>query len=154
MNLLEEYDLAAEAEAGATLQLQEPRIWYEDPDNAPLLENKGKPLEIDLLGLDGPSGKLASARMVKAMNKKMGQQQSIKNMTEEEILETASKNEDIQAVFYAELSMGWRNIETDKMLDFSRDEAAKLYKRLKWMRDQIDAFLKRRTNFKGAAKKS
>lgn len=159
--------LSHDAEKGATLQLYNPYTFDpRNPDNVDLLTSGDEYIEIDLVGVDGPTGKAASARMVKASNKKTGTNTSIKDLTEEEILQRGRENESIQAQFYAELTTGWRNItyipddQLDnpdaeaEVLDFNEKNAAMLYKTRPWIREQVDRFLSRKSNFRQDMKRT
>lgn len=154
-------NLEADSEHGATLRLYNPYTFDpEFPDDVDPLLNGGEYIEIDLIGLDGQSGRRASARMVKAVNRKTGRTRSVKDLTEDEIMKIAAENQEIQSRFYAELTTGWRNITylTDDLIDdkdaepsvlsFSTENAAMLYNTRAWIRDQVDRFLSRRSNFR------
>lgn len=153
---LAKYNLAEDAEAGASLHLYNPYSFDpEFPDDVdPLYSDEGEPVLIHLVGLDGPTGKQASARMVKAMNRRNSKKTSVKDLTEEELLAMAAQNESVQAQFYADLTTGWDNVVFEKPIEFSNGEAAKLYKKLPWVKDQIDRFLSKRSNFRQDSKKT
>lgn len=152
-------DTRLDAEAGASMHLTDP---YEDE---PLFLNE-QPIEIDVLGLDSDTGRRAAARMVKALNRKTGQNRSIKTMSVDDILAAGAENEEVQSRFYAELTTGWRNItylENSQMtdmkaepvvLDFNPDNAFKLYNTRAWIRSKVDDFLGVKSNFKRVNAKS
>jgi hypothetical protein len=146
-------DTRNDAERSATMHLTDPY------DNEGLFLN-GEKIEIDFLGVESLTGRKAGTRMVKAMNRKDGESRSSKDMSAEEILELATKNEAVQAEFYADLVTGWRNItylETDKLddedaepevLEFSRNNALKLFKNRAWIRAKADTFLGKKSHWK------
>lgn len=154
-------NLATDAERGATLRLYNPYTFDPDyPDLVDYLKNGDEYIEIDLVGLDGETGRRASAKMVKETNHRRGRSASVRDYTEEELLELAAESQDIQSRYYAQLVTGWRNItylpdsEIDdpdavpRELPFSQENAAMLFRTRPWIRDQVDRFLSRRSNFR------
>jgi hypothetical protein len=154
MNDFARIDPRRDAEKSAVMHVSDP---YEDE---PLYHN-GEPIEIDFLGVESRAGRKAAARMVKAMNRKQGKSVSEKDMSAEQLLELAGKNEAVQAQFYADLTTGWRNIhylEDSRMddpkakaveMEFSENNALKLFKTRAWIRAKADTFLGDKSQWKG-----
>lgn len=151
-------DVRKSSETPATLQLVDP---FDEPKFAEVLENRGKPIDIHLLGPESATGRRASARMAKdleAVGK--GKQRRLINMDLSEILEVADTSLEIKAKFYAALTTGWSdNLEyiSDDLLDdpsaepevlpFTNENAVMLYKTRPWIAEQVDRFLSDRSNY-------
>lgn len=161
-------DPRRDAERGATYHV----MYVTDRDSEtgePIgerLYNDGKPIEMDFLGLDSAAGRRAAAQMVRDMDRKVGgKKRSAKDMSVDEILATATENEQVRAQFYAALVTGWRNVvylDDDKMDDpnakpaelaFSEANAVKLFSTRPWIMEGIDAFLADKGNFGRKARK-
>lgn len=143
-------DPRRDAEVGAT--------YHVDYDGERLYHEK-KPIEIDFLGLQGATGKRAAAKMVKSLDQKTGRKRDASKMSVDEMLDAASDSEEARARFYADLSTGWRNIpyledaDIDNpdaeptMLEYSKENAFKLFSTRPWIMEGIDRFLGDKTNF-------
>lgn len=130
-----------------------------------LLYDKGQPIEIDVLGLDGKVGKRAAAAMAKSLDATRGRkrQKELKNMSVDEILAGADRNDSLRAKFYAALTTGWRNITyiddekrhdpkaEPEALEFSQENAVMLYSTRPWIMAGLDDFLADRSNFRQTA---
>ena len=139
----------------------EAAVWHVEYDGE-LLYADGKPIKVSLYGLDGARGKKAQARMAKIISASQGRNKTrvLHNMSVEQILALASKNEKARAEMFADLTESWENILyiEDDMLDdpkaeaeplaFTRENAVKLYSTRPWIMEGIDTFLGARSNFR------
>ncbi len=126
-------------------------------DSDELLYEGGKPIEIDILGLESAPGKRVIAQMAKDTNhrKKM----KLDKMGVDEIIQIVDQSKEDKAELYSKLTTGWRNItyltddEPDdadgKVLKFTAENAKMLYFTRPWIMEKIDAFLGDRANFLG-----
>ena len=151
-------DTRRDAENGATYHVM--FITDSQEKTGEHLYHDGEPVSIDLLGIEGNTGKAAAARMVKELDAQNGsKKRTAKNMSVDEILQAAEGNDEIKARFYAGLTTGWSNIfylsdeEIDdpkaepKELKFTADNAFMLYSTRPWIMEGIDAFLADKMNF-------
>ena len=135
--------------------------WEAEFDGELLFHNDEK-IEMDFLGVDSATGRRAAAGMARRADRKnaqSGKNKSLKDMTEDQILEMARQDESNRAQFYADLCTGWRNvpfISDDKiddakakpeLLPFSPENALMLFKSRPWMLSGIDAFLANKGNW-------
>ena len=133
--------------------------WHVEFEGEPLYD-KGKPIEIHLFGLEGPTGKRATAAMAKAMSRRRGKRsKEMRDMTEAEILEQMRRNDSLRARLYADITAGWNNISyiddddfddkntEAKVLEHTHENAVKLYSTRPWIMQGIDDFLALKANF-------
>lgn len=143
-------DPRRDAEKGAT--------YHVDYDGERLFHDK-EPIEIDFLGLQSETGKRAAAKMVKDLDQKAGRKRDASKMSVDEMLDAAAESQEARARFYAELTTGWRNVvylddaDIDNpdvepaMLEYSKENAFKLFSTRPWIMEGIDRFLGDKTNF-------
>lgn len=131
---LSQLNTVAGADAGADLVLRNPAT------DEPLATEEGASISITLAGYDSK----AARKMRHAMaNRRM--QRTGGKMTAESL-----EADGIELL--CALTLGWQNIVVDgEPLEFSADNAAKLYKRFPWIREQVDAFVGDRANFMRSA---
>lgn len=98
----------------------------------------GAPVTITLLGLDSDRLKKRQNELTNDVLKKGFRPKRV----------TAEKGEDDRLTTLALATVGWENIDLGgEKLDFSQDNARKLYRRLPWLAEQVDAFVGDRANF-------
>jgi hypothetical protein len=111
-----------------------------NPDTgAPLLTADGKPVTITLSGRDSAAYEKAERE---AIDRRLAE---------------ADKSDGalVAAEFMARCTVGWSGVVFDgKEVPCDFDHAVSLYNRLKWLRDQIDAFVASRRNFTKASSKA
>lgn len=126
------FDLAGDAARGATLKLLNPRT------GNPLLQEDGSPVAIDLIGVDAPAYENALYRIT------TGNAHLRVNGIEIGHDERDRQVADLLAV----ATTGWHGIALDGAhLECTKDNAASVYRRFGWLRDQVDAFISDRANF-------
>tara|TARA_Y100000296_G_scaffold84935_2_gene119609 strand:- start:948 stop:1376 length:429 start_codon:yes stop_codon:yes gene_type:complete len=138
---LSELDVQAAAENGAAMQLMHPATG--EP-----LEHDGKPITITLMGADSAAFRrsvaLAMAKQSKARDV------DLSKATGEEIMATFDKGERAAVEHLLAVTIGWDNIVWEgEVLPFSRENAAMVYSRHRWIRDQANKFIGDRTNYLG-----
>jgi hypothetical protein len=102
----------------------------------PLLDKDGNPVTITLSGRD-------SAAYEKAEREAIDRRLSTDGAPDPVI---------VAAEFMAKCTTGWSGIVFEtKDIPFDFERAVSLYKRMKWLRDQIDAFVATRRNFTKAS---
>ena len=143
-------DPRRDAEKGAT--------YHVDYDGERLFHDTN-PIEIDFLGLQSATGKRAAAKMVKDLDRKTGRKRDASKMSVDEMLAASNESEEARARFYADLSTGWRNVaylddeDIDNpdaeptLLEYSKENAFKLFSTRPWIMEGIDRFLGDKTNF-------
>ncbi|KIC22510.1 hypothetical protein [Leisingera sp. ANG-Vp] len=139
-----------DAEQGAT--------WHVEFDGEPLF-NKDEAIEMDFLGLESDAGRRASAAMVRKLDKKSKGKRKSTQLSVQEMINAAEDSEQARAEFYSRLCTGWRRVTyiEDEDLDnpeakpvpmeFSRENALKLFSTRTWLMEGIDRFLGDKSNF-------
>lgn len=134
-----ELNLAAAAEKGAVLELMDPRT----NETEPLLDDDGKPVTITLLGSDSATYQRAFAEAMKSrkmLKVKRGGVQIDFEQTERD-----------QIDLLAACTTAWDFTKNGEPYACTRANAAQLYTKQKWIRDQVRAFVDDRANFLGEA---
>lgn len=123
------------------------------------LHHDKKPIEMDFLGIESETGRRAAAKMIKEIDRKRKSKRDASKMGVDEIMDVASESELARARFYATLCTGWRNVvyiedkdiddpkAAPKPLEFSRENAIKLFSTRPWIMEGIDSFLADKSNF-------
>lgn len=130
---LSKFNVAKVAEIGADLELL-------DPVDEPLLDEKGNPVTIKLLGTDSKVWRtynrdIQRKRMAKMV--KRGRKSIDYTSSDEETCE-----------MLATCTVGWSGVgNEDGDLEFSQEAAYELYLEQIWIREQVDAFIGDRANF-------
>ena len=131
---LENFDLAAMADVGAELVLKNPH------DGGPLLV-AGDPVVILMIGADSEVRRKAE-RAILDRNIKLRQQGGI----------TADDIDSSAIEILASCTTGWRNMRMGgDAVAFNAKNAAMIYRRFRWIREQADAFSADRANFMKAS---
>lgn len=111
------------------------------PDGSPLLKGDGSPVTITLLGQDGDT-------LTKARNAQT-------NATLRGGLVTAEMARTNEINFMVKATVGWDGIGFgEDETPFTPEAAAKLYRELPWLRDQIRVFIHDRARFIKASQTS
>lgn len=128
---LNDLNLSASAELGATLNL-------EHPITCEPLEHDGKPLSIKLAGTDSAAYKNKQREFQNKRIQKMAKRRKVDlNSTDHE-----------ECALLAACTLGWSNIFDGKeKLEFSVEAAEKLYAKYGWIKEQVDEFIGDRNNF-------
>ena len=135
------FDLQSAAEKGAWLQLLHPVSQDE------LGVEEGKPTRILIKGADSMSYEEAAARTVAKRSKTTNPKRKV---TTRSLLDAADKLGKAQAEELAAVTLDWENIEWDgEAFEFSEENAVKLYKEHRWIRDQVMEFFGDRANYQG-----
>lgn len=131
---LSKIDLASAAEQGATMQLKHP------VNGQLLFDGEGdhkKAITITLAGRDSERFQRAYRSI---QNRRLGRRNKEKQTVEQ------FENETIELL--ARATLGWQHITLEGApLEFSEQNARRLYERLPWVREQIDEFIEDRQNF-------
>ncbi len=127
-------DTGAAADTGAEMKVMHPT------SGAVLVQDGGKPITIILVGEDSERHRRAvrvnSDRRLKRQTSGRPVQ-----MTAEEL-----ENDSLELV--VSCTIGWSGVVLDGVeVPFSVDSARMVYKRLRWLREQVDAFIYDRSNF-------
>ena len=131
---LENYDLAALADAGAELALKAPH------NGAPLLV-AGEPVVICMIGSDSEARRKAERA---ALDRNIKARQS-GGLTADDI-----DNSTVEIL--AACTTGWRNMRMGgEVLPYSQKNAVMVYRRFRWIKEQADAFCSDRANFMKAS---
>lgn len=121
-------ELDAGKESGEVMKLRHP------------VSKEELPVTIALVGIDSERFRAASREIIN---------RRLKNQTRRR--DTSVKVEEIEAESLEQLAaatLGWEGVELDgKALPFSHVNALKLYRRLPWVKDQVDTFVADRENF-------
>ena len=146
MDLSEGFDIQANAETGAWMQVLHPVT------NEELGAEEKKPCRIKLRGSDSMAYEEAVARTVSMRQAELKGMRANKKITAESILESADKTAKFQAMELARITLAWENLEWNgKPLKFTEENAVMVYREHKWLRDQAVAFFEDRTNYQGNA---
>jgi hypothetical protein len=125
---LAQFDLAADAERGTTVQLLNPRT------GAPLTTPEGEPVRIFVDGRHSPAWDRAFERV--AFDRAM---RTWPGMDAPPVAEMAEEH---AAPTFAAVTVGWRGIALDgRPLAFSADAALALYRRFPWIVEQFVAVI-------------
>lgn len=112
------------------------------PDGQPVLQEDGSPVTITLLG-DDSDELVKFDRQLVNRNLRGGQQITA------ELAEAKEINR------LARATVGWDGVVLDgEVLNFSEENAKKLYKRFRWLRQQVRVFVSERVNFMKASPES
>lgn len=131
---LENYDLAALADAGAELELKAPH-------NGARLEVAGEPVVICMIGYDSEARRKAERA---ALDRNIKARQS-GGLTADDI-----DNSTVEIL--AACTTGWRNMRMGgEVLPYSQKNAVMVYRRFRWIKEQADAFCSDRANFMKAS---
>ena len=123
-------DIAAAADKGAELQVR-------DPISGQPLEANGQPVIIQLAGEDSDAYRRAERG---AINRRLEGRQRGKVTAEDLEAETISS--------LAAVTLGWSNVRLDgQELLFNQANARALYRRFRWLREQVNEFVATRANF-------
>lgn len=117
------------SEAGAELHLRHP-VTFE-----PLSDENG-PVLIKLVGRD-------SARYRNAFYE-ISKENAVNNPRRSL---TVDESENSASMLAAKCTIGWTNLSIDGAEDFSVQNAFELYSRRRWVRDQVEEFIRMRENF-------
>lgn len=122
-------DVSEAASRGATMELRNPAT------GETLYSDGGEPVSITVLGSDSSEYR---KRLRSAAN---GRINSRKKQTIEQL------EQDGIGLLVA-VTTGWRNIVVEgQNLEFSPEEARRLYEKYPWIREQVDEFVNERANF-------
>ena len=124
-------DSVKAANEGAAMEVLHPT------SNVPLKDDQDNPITITLIGQDSDKVK---KRQRLEMNKRLkaGRRST---MTAEELEEQGLE-------LLAFCTVSWNGIKLDgQLLDCTADNAMKVYKRVPWLREQVDSFVGDRANF-------
>lgn len=124
-------DSVKAANEGAAMEVLHPT------SNVPLKDDQENPITITLIGQDSDKVK---KRQRLEMNKRLkaGRRST---MTAEELEEQGLE-------LLAFCTVSWSGIKLDgQLLDCTADNAMKVYKRVPWLREQVDSFVGDRANF-------
>jgi len=125
------------ADDGAVLELR-------GPTGAPIMQDDGAPVTITLLGADSD----VLTRVANQQTNRYLRDRGAATMTAEGA--TANRID-----YLAAATVAWSGIKVDgDVLDCTRDEARKLYRRFPFIRDQASAFVDDRANFLKASPKT
>ncbi|KIC12858.1 hypothetical protein RA19_00165 [Leisingera sp. ANG-M1] len=139
-----------DAEQGAT--------WHVEFDGEPLFHNE-EAIEMDFLGLESDAGRRAAAAMVRKLDKKSKGKRKSATMSVQEMIDAAGDSELARAEFYSKLCTGWRRVtyieDADidnpgvqpELMEFSKENALKLFSTRIWLLEGIDGFLADKSNF-------
>lgn len=130
---LSQFDTVSGANEGANLELR-------GPDGKRLLTDNGKPWTITVCGADSDRYRKAQRRLT---NRRLAQSQGKRNakLSAEELEEDA-------IWMLAECTTGWFGLVLDgQPLDCTVDNAAMVYTRFPWIKEQVDTFIAERENF-------
>ncbi|AHD02951.1 hypothetical protein [Leisingera methylohalidivorans] len=139
-----------DAEQGAT--------WHVEFDGEPLFHD-GEAIEMDFLGLESDAGRRAAAAMVRKMDKKSKGKRKSATMSVQDMIDAAEDSELARAEFYSKLCTGWRGVtyiedaDLDNpdaqpaLMEFSRENALKLFSTRVWIMEGVDGFLGDKGNF-------
>lgn len=142
-------DTAAASQKAQPLYLRHPStrtVLGYDPETG----SYEKASVIFLLGSEAPAYRREVA--TRANIRQRSQRARGKNYvpTEDDILEAADKIEQDEAYHLAAITTGWSNIELDgEPLEFTRENAVKLYQRFSWIKQQASAFSEDSGNYLG-----
>jgi len=133
---LSKFNLTQQAEIGADLHLL-------DPNDEPLIYGSGKkekPVTIKLLGTDSKVWRNKNREFQKKRTQKMVRNRA-KNVD-------YSVSDEETCEMLAACTTEWHGIdEKGEKLEFSYDEAFRVYMKHIWIREQADAFIADRANF-------
>lgn len=127
MNVTDLYTVEAHDE-GADLNIKDP--------------NTRKPIENCFITIAGPDSKIFRKA------EKLQYKKTLLAMASDE--ENADDLIEKDAEFLAEITLGWRGIDKNDQgdaLEFSKEEAKKLYLNAPFIRDQVNTFSQTRANF-------
>jgi len=121
-------DTVETAEKGATLEVMHPT------DNVPL------GIAITLAGADSDLYQKTQNRTINKRAKRFRPGQSLSFTVEEQEENTLN--------LLATCTLGWEGVVVDgEPLPYSKENAKELYRRFRWLREQVDAFIGDRANF-------
>ena len=144
VDLTKGFDLRTAAERGAWLQLLHPGT------NEELGVAEGSPCRIKIQGADSMAYEEAAARTVALRSKKATSTR--RKVSTQRLLEAAADNAKSQSEELAAITLEWENIEWDgEPLEFTTENAIKVYSEHRWIRDQVIEFFGDRTNYLGNA---
>ncbi|MFO1126374.1 MAG: hypothetical protein U1E25_14595 [Methylocystis sp.] len=127
-------DTTPAAEAGAEMKVLHPT------SGAVLSQEDGQPIVITLVGEDSERFRRASRASLDRRLKRQSAGVSAPPSAEE------LENNAIETLVAC--TIGWSGIALDgKTLDCTPENARMIYKRLRWLREQVDAFINDRANF-------
>ncbi|WP_297803401.1 hypothetical protein [uncultured Brevundimonas sp.] len=113
------------------------------PDGAPLYTDD-KPVTLTLLGADSAKLTAISNQHANAI---------LRNRNQMQVTAELAMTNEIKRL--AAATVGWDGIVLEgEPLPFSEDNAAMLYRRFPWLRDQVRTFIDDRANFLNASPKS
>lgn len=125
---LANYDLSAKAEAGSEVKILDPK--------------SGEPTDIVITVVGSDSKTYRNAVALAAYEHKMG------GDDDSEMLERLETVISRQYSTLAACTTGWEGIELDgETLEFSRENALKLYSRFDWISQDVFVHIKNRENF-------
>ena len=144
VDLTKGFDLRAAAERGAWMQVTHPSSGEE------LGVAEGQPCRIKLQGADSMAYEEAAARTVALRAKKPNTKQ--RKVSTKRLLEASEELGKAQSEELASITLGWENIEWEgEPLEFTTENAIKIYQEHRWLRDQAVEFFGDRTNYLGNA---
>ncbi|MDB6454693.1 hypothetical protein [Falsirhodobacter sp. 20TX0035] len=130
---LADFDLTAAADRGADMQLEHPVT------GEPLVTDTGEEITIRLLGNDSREFRAALSDLAEKQAGKKRQSLAAAEAHSVDLL--------------ARLTLGWQGIVYKGVpLEFTRENAAMLYRERPFIREQIDRFIGNRGNFFGNGK--
>ncbi len=130
---LAQFDTKPAANAGVDMPVRHPQT------RKPLTDDDGKPITIRLIGRDSDQFQAAQREM---LTRRLRNAPAASDVPDFEAAETETID------LLATSTVGWSGIKIDgKPLSFSHENAANLYRRLRWLREDVDAFVSSRDHF-------
>jgi hypothetical protein len=127
-------DTSATSEAGVVMEVRHPTT------DAVLKQPNGQPVTVTLAGED-------SERYRRAWRESTDRKLKMQQRGRQVSISAESVEADAVEILVA-CTIGWSGIGMDGApLEFSPDNARKIYARLRWLREQADSFISDRANF-------
>jgi hypothetical protein len=147
--MFDQFDTVAGSNAGAFLHLESPATgspaFVTGDDGEP---NESKPIGLNLYGPDAKEFRARTRARASQLIKQRAGKMDLKKMSLEQIEAFVLDGEKSTLMDAVDATIGWSNITIDgEYVDYSRENAIRLYKRYPEILRQVTAFQKEASNF-------
>ena len=110
--------------------------------------DKGKPMRINLIGMDAPASKAKARLRATEVLKRRGGKMDFAKMSPTQIGALIDEGQEGLIQNAVDQTIGWENLSLDgKPVEFSEDAAFAIYRKYPSILDEVTEFLKERSNF-------
>jgi hypothetical protein len=147
--MFDQFDTVAGSEAGASLHLESPATgsyaYASGPDGKPDVK---RPMVIDLLGPDADEYRAKTRKRAAQVIKQRAGKMDVKKMAEAQVEAFVLEGEKSTLMDAVDATLGWSEMTIEgKPVEYSQENAIRLYTRYPEILRQVTVFIKEAANF-------